>query len=65
MADLAQPGTTGDFPEEEMGSVELLMKLAGLADQGNQEARELLLSVGWMIQPLSALHDAAAGFDLG
>jgi len=65
MADLAQPGTTGDFPQEETGSVELLMKLAGLADQGNQEARELLLSVGWMIQPLSALHDAAAGFDLG
>jgi len=57
MADLSQEGTTGDFPEEENDSVGLLMKLSGLADQGDEQAKILLMSVGSMMEPLSALHE--------
>ena len=57
MADLSQEGTTGEFPSEEMQSVELLGKLVQLSDQGNQDAKLLLASISSMRKPLSALFD--------
>ena len=59
LADFARPECTGDFPAEEQSSVELLMRLSELGDEGNAEAALVLANVGSLRAPLSAIHEFA------
>jgi 2-polyprenyl-6-methoxyphenol hydroxylase-like FAD-dependent oxidoreductase len=56
LADFSQEGTTGDFPEDEQDSVEVLMNLRQAAESGSVEAETIFALIAGMREPLRILH---------
>ena len=59
LADFQNAGTEGDFPVEEQKTIETMMKLIGMAGEGNRDAAEILRLIQSMQAPLSTLDEPA------
>jgi 2-polyprenyl-6-methoxyphenol hydroxylase-like FAD-dependent oxidoreductase len=59
LADLAIPGTEGDFPVDEQRTLERMIKMGALATEGDIGCMAILGNIQVMRLPLSALHDEA------
>lgn len=59
MADFMHPECSGDFPQEESQAMEALQKLDRLSQAGDKAARELLVNIGGLHMPLSALEETS------
>jgi glycine/D-amino acid oxidase-like deaminating enzyme len=56
LADFSQEGTTGDFPDDEQASIEVLTSLRQAADSGSVEAETIFALIAGMREPLRILH---------
>jgi 2-polyprenyl-6-methoxyphenol hydroxylase-like FAD-dependent oxidoreductase len=56
LADFSEEGTTGDFPDDEQTSIEVLMNLRQAADNGSTEAETIFALIAGMREPLRILH---------
>jgi 2-polyprenyl-6-methoxyphenol hydroxylase-like FAD-dependent oxidoreductase len=57
LSDFQNAGTEGDFPAEEQKTIETMMKLVGMAGEGNREAAYVLGRIQTMQAPLSTLDE--------